>query len=86
MNPNNRKRAYVTIEDINIDVMIDGLYLQNCALNGDRVLIEMLPVTKWSDYPAGASVPKPLDKTEMLNRITNDSAVEQRLVDSVRYN
>ena len=39
VNPNNRNRAFVTINGIAIDVMIDGLSSQNRALDGDTVVI-----------------------------------------------
>ena len=39
VNPNNRNRAFVSIQGIKIDVMIDGLSSQNRALDGDTVLI-----------------------------------------------
>lgn len=39
VNPNNRNRAFVSIQGIKVDVMIDGLSSQNRALDGDTVLI-----------------------------------------------
>lgn len=39
INPNNRNRAFVSVDGIAIDVMIDGLGCQNRALDGDTVVI-----------------------------------------------
>ena len=50
VNPNNRRRAFVNINGLMTDVMIDGLFLQNRALDGDTVLIELLPPVKWVEY------------------------------------
>lgn len=42
VNQNNRKRAFVTVKDIHVDLMIDGLKEQNRAFDGDTVVIELL--------------------------------------------
>lgn len=44
----NRKRAFVTVAGVAVDVMIDGLYSQNRALDGDTVVIELLEPYRWS--------------------------------------
>lgn len=44
----------MTIDSLAIDVMIDGLFAQNCALDGDKVLVEMLAVTKWLEHQSPA--------------------------------
>jgi len=51
MTAHNRQRAFVTVEDIIKDVMIEGIGNQNCSLDGDTVIIEMLNVKKWPEYP-----------------------------------
>jgi hypothetical protein len=38
------------VNELATDVMIDGLHAQNCALDGDTVLIEMIPAVKWKVY------------------------------------
>lgn len=47
---NNRRRAFVTINDINVDVMVDGLQQQNRAFDGDTIIIELLEPSKWTEY------------------------------------
>lgn len=41
VNQNNRRRAFVNVNGINVDVMIDSLTAQNRALDGDTVIIEL---------------------------------------------
>ena len=47
MNPKFRHRAYVSISELNIDVLIESYRLMNRALDGDTVLIHLLPVHSW---------------------------------------
>ena len=47
MNPRFRYRAYVSIAELDIDVLIDSYKLINRALDGDTVLVEMLSVQQW---------------------------------------
>ena len=47
MNPKFRHRAYVSITELNIDVLVESYRLMNRALDGDTVLIELLPVHSW---------------------------------------
>ena len=47
VNQTNRRRAFVSVNEFDIDVMLDGLFAQNCALDGDRVLIELFPIIRW---------------------------------------
>ena len=47
MNPKFRHRAYVSIRELNIDVLIESYRLMNRALDGDTVLIQLLPVHSW---------------------------------------
>ncbi len=42
VNQNNRKRAFVTVKDIQVDLMIDGAKEQNRAFDGDTVVVELL--------------------------------------------
>jgi hypothetical protein len=46
-NPKFRHRAYVSIKELNIDVLIESYRLMNRAIDGDTVLIELLPVHLW---------------------------------------
>lgn len=50
VNQTNRRRAFVSVNEFDIDVMLDGLFAQNCALDGDRVLIELFPIMRWQEY------------------------------------
>jgi len=47
MNPKFRHRAYVSVQELNVDVLVEGYKLMNRALDGDTVLIELLPVHQW---------------------------------------
>ena len=47
MNPKFRYRAYVSIQELNIDILVEGYKLMNRAMDGDNVLIEMMPVHQW---------------------------------------
>ena len=53
----NYKRAFVSVDALCTDVMIDGLISQNCSLDGDTVIIEMLPAPRWPPYAAPALSP-----------------------------
>ena len=47
MNPKFRHRAYVSIAELNIDVLVESYRMMNRALDGDTVIIELLPVHSW---------------------------------------
>ena len=47
MNPKFRHRAYVSIPELDIDVLVEGYKLMNRSMDGDTVLIEMMPVHSW---------------------------------------
>lgn len=47
INPKFRHRAYISVAELNIDVLIESYRLMNRALDGDTVLIELLPVHSW---------------------------------------
>lgn len=49
MNPRFRHRAYVSISELNIDVLIESYRLINRALDGDTVLLQLLPVHSWTE-------------------------------------
>jgi hypothetical protein len=40
-------RAFISIEELNIDVLVLSYKLMNRALDGDTVYIELLPVYSW---------------------------------------
>lgn len=82
MNPHNRNRAFVSVEGIKVDVMIDGLSSQNRALDGDTVLIQLLNPSRWpslklSNVIVGGKKVEP-------KGLTNDTAVETRVIDVER--
>ena len=89
MNQNNRRRAYVTVDSINVDLMIDGLIQQNRALDGDTVIIELYEPVKWTEYANTNLVvgQNATGKTQNLftqNGVvgyTNETAVESRVID-----
>ena len=47
MNPKFRHRAYVSIAELKIDVLVESYRMMNRAIDGDTVLIELLPVHSW---------------------------------------
>ena len=47
MNPKFRHRAYVSIPELDVDVLVEGYKLMNRSMDGDSVLIEMMPVHSW---------------------------------------
>jgi exoribonuclease R len=47
MNPKFRNRAYVSIPELDVDVLLENYRMMNRALDGDTVLIELLPVHSW---------------------------------------
>ena len=47
VNANNKRQAYVTIDGIKCDVLLDGFISQNRALDGDTVVIELLKPQYW---------------------------------------
>lgn len=51
VNQYNQKRAFVTVDDLKVDVLIDGIFAQNQANDGDTVVIEMKPPFDWQEYP-----------------------------------
>lgn len=69
--------------------MVDGFNNQNRALDGDTVVIELLPAYKWTEYASHNVVvgKDSLGKGTIVSQIqtngayTNDTAVETRIVD-----
>lgn len=45
--PRFRHRAFVSINELDIDVLVEGQKLMNRAFDGDSVIIELLPVHSW---------------------------------------
>lgn len=88
MNQNNRRRAFVTVNDINVDVMVDSLIHQNRALDGDTVIVELLEPFKWTSYTSNNVVlgKDSLGKDKLITQIqgkgyTNETAIETRIID-----
>ena len=46
-NPKFRQRAFLTVEELKVDVMIEGQTKMNRSLDGDKVLVELDPVKYW---------------------------------------
>ena len=46
-NPRFKQRAYVSIPELNMDVVVKGFRLMNRAMDGDTVLVELDPVQHW---------------------------------------
>lgn len=68
--------------------MVDGLNQQNRALDGDTVIIELLPAFKWIEYASNNVVvgKDSLGKGTIVSQLqakgyTNDTAIETRIVD-----
>jgi len=89
VNQMNRKRAFVSVDDIKIDVMLEGLNSQNRALDGDTVVIELFEPYRWSSFASNNVV---IGKDSLNNQVlvasvaqqkgyTNETAVETRIVD-----
>lgn len=43
-NPKFRQRAFLTVDDLKVDIMIEGQTKMNRALDGDTVLVQLDPV------------------------------------------
>jgi hypothetical protein len=56
MNPKFRHRAYVSIPELNMDVLVESYRMMNRALDGDTVLIELLPVHSWIEMSDQSSL------------------------------
>ena len=46
-NPKFRQRAFLTIDELKVDVMIEGQTKMNRSLDGDKVLVQLDPVNSW---------------------------------------
>jgi hypothetical protein len=96
LHPRNRQRAFVVVGDLQVDVLVDGERQINRALDGDLVLLELLPVALWADLESQWG---PQAKISSVNQLTgevtlgiehlkprqehytNETAVETRVVD-----
>lgn len=47
VNPTSKYRAYLTVDGILVDIMIDNIKDRNRAMDGDLVAIQILPEHKW---------------------------------------
>ena len=84
INPNNRNRAFVSVEGVNIDVMIDGLGAQNRALDGDTVIVQLLNPARWPGLTSSHLVVGAAGgKTTKEGGITNETAIETRIIDDI---
>jgi DIS3-like exonuclease 2 len=85
VNPNNRNRAFVTIEGVPIDVMIDGLGAQNRALDGDTVVISLVEPARWPPLTTQSIIIGGNKVEEKKNGgFTNETAIETRVIDVER--
>lgn len=80
VNQFNRKRAYVTVNGISIDVMVEGLYQQNRCLEGDTVVISLVDPAKWLELENNAGKLN-AEAAGNLQGYTNNKAVEIRIID-----
>ena len=46
-NPRFRQRAFVSVPELNVDVLIKGFRVMNRAMDGDTVIIELDAVQTW---------------------------------------
>ena len=87
VNPNNRKRGFVTVPELKVDVMVDGFIQQNRALEGDTVVLSLLPPNAWLKHQTGNNVVVKGAKGEAVSLngkaagYTNETAVETRIID-----
>lgn len=54
INPRRRIEAYVTIEGLEVDVILKGISAQNRAVEGDLVALELLPPESWDSLETGS--------------------------------
>lgn len=66
-------RAYVTVPELNMDVLIEGYKNMNRAMDGDKVLVELAPVCQWLELGENAK------KSAQLGEYTNETVVEKRV-------
>lgn len=82
VNPNNRNRAFISIEGIKLDVMIDGVGSQNRALDGDTVVIQLLDPSRWPSLITSNII---IGGKKLENKgFTNETAIETRVIDAER--
>ena len=65
-------RAYITVNGLNLDVLVEGYKNMNRAMDGDTVMIEMSPVSMWIEL--GES-----KKAVTNGEYTNEQAIESRV-------
>ena len=49
VNPMFKNRAYVSVPQLNCDILIDSYKHMNRAFDGDKVLVDLLSVQAWSE-------------------------------------
>ena len=47
INPRRRIEAYVTVEGLDVDIIVKGITAQNRAVDGDQIAVSVLPVEEW---------------------------------------
>lgn len=95
-----RGRGFVSIPELDVDVMIKNFNHLNRAMDGDTVIIKILPPHHWSEYPSQILEngnftflnKQTGQKSFGLNQLkqnekstyTNEKAIETRIVDSLK--
>jgi len=54
MNANFRHRAFVSVNELKIDLLIDGQRNMNRALDGDEVVVWLEKIKFWKELPAAS--------------------------------
>lgn len=62
--------AYIDVDGLNVDVLIDGIGNQNRAFDWDKVIFELLPSSEWQ-------------KKAQSSGLNNNAAIESRIVDEI---
>jgi hypothetical protein len=79
-NPKFRDRAYITIDNLNIDVLIDGQNAMNRAFDSDKVAVRLESTQYWKPLEAR----KASGTAVADSKYSNQKAVEERMVDGLQ--
>ena len=66
-------RAYVSVPELNIDVLIEGYKNMNRAMDGDKVIVELAPVCQWLELGESNK------KNAQVGEYTNETVIEKRV-------
>lgn len=78
MAQHNQRKGYVNVNGLTVDVLIDGCDKLNRAMDGDTVVVELLPMNKWPQNEKAAK------NNEVNNKYSNAQKIETRTVDQLQ--